>query len=164
MKVIITESQYNRLVESKKVVDNILNKITQDGYDSLSIDEKKYLKYYSEHINNGGDPEEFVDPSEKYDDREGKVIKGEISGQPIQFTYSEEIENDGETEYYGEVKFNDDEFLGVIMKDKRGYITGYDFYSVMSDDDVRLQSVIGNLNYELINWFSEEVIPQLENN
>ena len=40
MKIIITESQYKFLVENQEVVDRILDKISEVGYESLSIDEK----------------------------------------------------------------------------------------------------------------------------
>jgi hypothetical protein len=56
MKIIITESQYNFLVESQEVVDRILDKISERGYESLSIDEKKYLDHFSKHE---GNPDEL---------------------------------------------------------------------------------------------------------
>ena len=40
MKIIITESQYNFLIENQEVVDRILDKISEKGIKSLSIDEK----------------------------------------------------------------------------------------------------------------------------
>jgi hypothetical protein len=161
MKYLITESQYSRLMESQEIIDNLLDKISEKGYDSLSIDEKRYLQAYSEHTKKGGRPDEFVDPSEVYDEREGMVIDGEIAGMPIQFTFSEERKTDIETEYFGEIKFDGEEYLGVISTDKNGYLTDYDFFNVSSNDDVRLQDVIEGLDYEFTVFLSDEVIPML---
>jgi hypothetical protein len=161
MKYLITESQYEILLENQNYVDSLLDKISERGYNSLSIDEKKYLKYYSEHTKQGGRPDEFVDPSERYDEREGEVIEDEISGLPIQFTFSEEIDNGDEVEYYGEIKFNGDEYFGIIISDERGHLVDYDFYSVLSDDDVRLQDNLEGLEHEVSLFFSEKVLPQL---
>lgn len=163
MKYLITESQYEILLENQNYVDSLLDKISERGYNSLSIDEKKYLKYYSEHTNEGGHPDEFVNPSEVYDEREGEVIEDEISGLPIQFTFSEETENEYGIGYYGEIRFNGDEYLGVIVSDERGHLVDYDFYSVSSDDDVRLQDNLEGLEYEVSLFFSEKVLPQLRN-
>ena len=69
-----------------------------------------------------------------------------------------------EVEYYGEITFNGDEFLGVIVTDKRGYLTDYDFYSVLSNDDVRLQDTLKSEDSEseIQNFFQEEVINNLK--
>jgi hypothetical protein len=138
-----------------------LDKISERGYNSLSIDEKKYLKYYSEHTKQGGRPDEFVDPSERYDEREGKVINGMLADQPIQFTFSEEIENGDDLEFYGEIKFGVKEYFGAFTIDGRGYLIGYDFYNVDDEEDYRLQEVLEGLEYELESFFSENVVPQL---
>lgn len=141
MKIIITENQlkkYKSLLE-QSVYD-------EDDYD-----------YYS---NNNQDDDE-------YNDKEGMRITGELSTLPIRFEYSEEkINEDGEIEYYGEIQFNGDEFLGVIATDKRGYLIDFDFYSVLSDDDIRLQNVLRDMNpsiyYEFEHWLDSEVIPQIK--
>ena len=94
------------------------------------------------------------------------LIDGEIKSLPVQFTYSEkkEIEN-GEIEYYGEVQFYGDEYLGVIATDKRGYLLEFDFYSPLSDEDVRLQNVLKEMGgyYEFEHWLDSEVIPSIQN-
>lgn len=160
MKYIISESQLVML-ENKNYVDSLLDKISEKGFDSLSIDEKKYLKHYSEHTSKGGNPDEFVDPSEVYDEREGMIIDDHISGLPIQFTFSEESDNQYGIGYYGELQFDDNEYLGVIISDERGNLVDYDFYSVLSDDDTRLQDNIEGLEHEISVFFSEKVIPEL---
>jgi hypothetical protein len=160
MKYLITESQYEILLENQKYVDSILEKISESGYDSLSIDEKRYLDEFSKY---NGDPDEFVYSSDEYDEREGQVIDGEISGLPIEYTFSEESDNNEGIGYYGGLKFDDDEYFGVIISDERGHLVGYDFYSVLSDEDVRLQDNIEGLEHEISLFFSEKVLPELHN-
>jgi restriction endonuclease S subunit len=160
MKFIITESQFERLVENQKYVDSLLDKISEEGYQSLSIDEKRYLDEFSRHE---GDPDEFVDPQDRHDEREGMEIEGEISGLPIKYTFSEESDNTEGIGYYGGVEFDGDEYLGVVISDERGHLVGYDFYSVLSDEDVRLQDKLEGLEHEVSLFFSDEVIPSLKN-
>jgi hypothetical protein len=133
MKIIITESQY-----------------------------KKYKHLFEQSVYGDEDYDSNTGyGNEEYDTKEGMTIEGEIKSLPVKFTYSEmkEIEN-GEIEYYGEVTFNGDEFLGVIVTDKRGFLTDYDFYSTLSDDEVRLQDIIEkeNSDHEIENFFQEDVI------
>ena len=160
MKYLITESQYEILLENQKYVDSILEKISESGYDSLSIDEKRYLDEFSKY---NGDPDEFVYSSDEYDEREGQVIDGEISGLPIEYTFSEESDNNEGIGYYGGLKFDDDEYFGVVISDERGHLVGYDFYSVLSDEDVRLQDNIEGLEHEVSLFFSEKVLPEIHN-
>ena len=55
---IITEGQYNQLLEDQTVIDRILDKISAQGIDSLTPEEKEYLD------TNGGSPE----PEEKIEE------------------------------------------------------------------------------------------------
>ncbi len=66
-------------------------------------------------------------------------------------------------EYYGEITFMGDEFLGVIVTDKRGYLIDYDFYSTLNNEDVRLQDILKSEDSEaeIQNFFQEEVINRL---
>lgn len=142
MKIIITESQYRQY---KSLLE-------QSVYD----DEEEDGEHYDDKFKTN---EPF--------DKEGMVVEGEISGLPIKFTYSEEnVNENNETEYFGEIQFYGDEFLGLIITDKRGYLTGVDFYSTLSDDDVRLQNVLKEMNpniyYEFEHWLDSEVIPQIQ--
>ena len=91
-------------------------------------------------------------------------FKYDLKGRPFTFEFSEEIEDNGEVGYYGEITFNGDEFLGVIVTDTRGYLLDYDFYSTLSDDDVRLQNVLKDedSDSEIQNFFQEEIIPALK--
>jgi len=137
MKIIITESQY-----------------------------KKYKHLFEQSVYDDEDYDSNTGYSnEEYDTKEGMTIEGEIKSLPVKFTYSEmkEIEN-GEIEYYGEVQFYGDEYLGVIATDKRGYLLEFDFYSTLSDEDVRLQNVLKEMGgyYEFEHWLDSEVIPSIQ--
>jgi len=141
MKIIITESQYRQY---KSLLE-------QSVYDDEDDD--------------GDNDDNFV--TNQPFDKEGMVVEGEISGLPIKFTYSEEnVNENNETEYFGEIQFYGDEFLGIIVTDKRGYLIDVDFYSTLSDDDVRLQKVLKDMNpkiyYEFEHWLDSEVIPQIQ--
>jgi len=159
MKFLITEKQFEKLVENQKVVDSLLDKISEEGYESLSIDEKRYLDEFSKHE---GDPDEFVDPLDRHDEREGETFEGEVGSKPIQYTFSEESYNKYGIGLYGEIKYDDDEYLGVIIINKNGTVEDFDFYSVISNGDVRLQNQLDDKSqYELLLFFEEEVVPFL---
>ena len=137
MKIIITESQY-----------------------------KKYKHLFEQSVYDDEDYDSNTGYSnEEYDTKEGMTIEGEIKSLPVKFIYSEmkEIEN-GEIEYYGEVQFYGDEYLGVIATDKRGYLLEFDFYSTLSDENVRLQNVLKEMGgyYEFEHWLDSEVIPSIQ--
>jgi hypothetical protein len=53
MKIVITESQYRFLVENIEIIDDILDKIGEIGYENLENDEKMTLNRYSEWLNSG---------------------------------------------------------------------------------------------------------------
>lgn len=137
MKIIITESQY-----------------------------KKYKHLFEQSVYDDEDYDSNTGyGNEEYDTKEGMTIEGEIKSLPVKFTYSEmkEIEN-GEIEYYGEIQFYGDEYLGVIATDKRGYLLEFDFYSTLSDENVRLQNVLKEMGgyYEFEHWLDSEVIPSIQ--
>jgi hypothetical protein len=140
MKIIITERQYRQY---KSLLE-------QSVYDEEDDDDDNYL-------NNYRSAEPF--------DKEGMVVKGEVGSIPIKFTYSEEnTTENGEIEYFGEIQFYGDEFLGIIITDKRGYLVDVDFYSTLSDDDVRLQKVLKEMGlyFEFEHWIDSTVIPQIQ--
>jgi hypothetical protein len=142
-------------------VDNILDKMNSGI--KLSIDEKKCLNAYSEHIRNGGKDYDFQCPELEYDDREGMEFVSDLPGLPkMKFTFSEELDHGVETHYAGEIKFNGKEYFGVIITDKNGYVIGYDFYNVDDEEDYRLQDVTEGLEHEIKTFFEDEVIPNLK--
>lgn len=165
MKFIITQKQYNLLKES---LDDILDLYSKKSKgETLRPSEMDMLRAFDKHQKKGGNPEDFVfnqDDVYDMDEREGMKFKYNLKGRPFRFEFSEEIDKGDEIEYYGEVTFNGDEFLGVIVTDKRGYLVDYDFYSTLTDDDVRLQNILKDEDSEaeIQNFFQEEVIPSLK--
>lgn len=149
------------MLESNEIIDAILDKMINN--EKLLIDEKKCLDAYSEHVRNGGEPSEFKCPEPKYDKREGTIFKSEFKGLPqIQFTFSEELEDDKEIQYFGEIRFEGQEYLGVIITDKRGFLTGYDFYNVSDElNDYGFQNEIEGMEHQISLFFQEEVIYNL---
>ena len=142
MKIIITESQYKKF---KHLLE-------QDVYDD------------EEYSNAGYGNEDYG-----VADKEGMVFKTEIAGMPLKLTYSHTTQvSENEFEYYCEVVFYGDEFFGVFVADKRGYLVDIDFPSVISenDEDVRLQDVLKEMGskyyYEFEHWLDSEIIPEIQ--
>jgi hypothetical protein len=148
--------------------DKILDLYTKkrEGIE-LKPSEQTMMRTFQKFVDKGGNAEEFEysdDVDNNIDKRDGETFTYNGFDMPLVYTFSEETEEDGEINYFGEVKFEDDEFLGVITTDKRGFVIDYDFYSVL-EDDVRLQDILKDLQIEdeVMNFFSEEVIPSLRN-
>jgi hypothetical protein len=137
MKIIITESQYNKYKHlfEQSVYDDEEN----DSNDEYSNDET-YTK-------------------------EGTIIEGEIGSEPIKFRYAEENElENGEIEYYGEILFKGEKYSGLFATDKRGYLIDVDF-PLYFDEEVRLQDKLKDMElyYEFEHWLDSEVIPSVQN-
>jgi len=133
--------------------------------EELRPSEQTMMRAFKKFVDKGGNAEDFVYSDEEdydVDEREGETFTYNGFDMPLVYTFSEETEEGGEINYFGEITFEDDEFLGVISTDKRGFITGYDFYSVL-EDDVRLQDKLQDMQMEdeVMNFFAEEVIPVL---
>jgi len=164
MKIIITESQYKNLKENFDQILDLYSKINKGQ--TLKPSEKDVINVFKKFVDKGGNPEDFifdVDSVYNIDQREGMRFKYNLKGRPFRFKFSEEIKEGDEIQYYGEITFNGDEFLGVIVTDKRGFLIDYDFYSVLSDDDIRLKNILEdeNSDSEVENFFQEEVIKTL---
>jgi hypothetical protein len=167
MNIIITESQYRILLESQEEVDRILDKISDGSYESLSIDEKRYLDAFSKHT---GRPDEFVDPSESYDDREGEKFTSSFNHIPkIEFVFDYEEQTENETALYGTILFKDKEYIGGLFLNKMGHLVNFDFYDIneepesINDEVGRFQDDIEGMEYEVKMFFEDEVIPSLIN-
>jgi len=133
--------------------------------EELRPSEQTMMRAFKKFVDKGGNAEDFVYSDEEdydVDEREGETFTYNGFDMPLVYTFSEEYEDGDEVNYFGEITFEDDEFLGVISTDKRGFITGYDFYSVL-DENVRLQDKLQDMQIEdeVMNFFAEEIIPTL---
>jgi len=125
MKIIITESQYKFLIENQEVVDRILDKISEKGIKSLSIDEKRYLDEFSKHK---GHPDEFIDPAERYDERRGEKFTSNFRNIPnITFTFDDEEIEDNQSILHGTIDYGDKSYWGVLIVNKLGHLIDLDF-------------------------------------
>ena len=83
MKLIILESQLIRIVENNEILYQILDKINNEGIDSLTYREREFLKKYStdkEPTSLGFDVNENT----------GKIIKSSVPNSPeLIFDFSE---------------------------------------------------------------------------
>jgi hypothetical protein len=166
MKIIITESQYKFLTENFDSVLDIYSK--KNKGETLKPSELDVLKVFNNYVKKGGTPEEFVfnqDDVYGFDEREGMLFNYTLKGRPLQFEFTEETETENDIEYFGEITFDGDEYLGVIVTDKNGYLIDYDFYSTLTKGDVRLQEllIVDNSDAEFRNFLQEMVINVLIN-
>ena len=165
MNIIITESQYRILLENQEEIDRILDKFCDGGYESLSTDEKRYLDAFSKHE---GRPDDFVDPSESYDEREGEKFTSSFNHIPkIEFVFDYEEQTENETALYGTIFYQDKEYIGGLFLNKMGYLIDFDFYDIneepksINDEVGRFQDEIEGIENEVKMFFEDEVIPSL---
>lgn len=163
------EDYYNTFEEGSinESFDKILDIFRKkNNGEQLKPSEKDMIISFKKFTDKGGEPEDFfydVDDDSDFDDREGMKFKYNLKGRPFKFEFSEEIDKGNEIEYYGEITFNGDEYLGVIVTDKKGYLVEYDFYDNLSEDDIRLQDILKKegSDFEIQNFFQETVIRRL---
>jgi hypothetical protein len=167
MKIIITESQHNFIIESQEVIDRILDKIGENGYESLSVDEKRYLNAFSKHE---GHPDDFIDPAERHDERRGEKFTSNFRNMPnITFTFDDEEVEGNQHILHGTIESGDKSYWGVLIVNKIGHLIDLDFvdsdYDMLpSDDEVdRFQDHIEGMEHEVKMFFEDDVIPNLIN-
>jgi hypothetical protein len=136
-------------------IDNILDKISQGGLESLTPQEKEYLKYYSK-------TGEYMDVEGEEDSLKlgqfvGETFSDKINDAPISFTY-EVTEETGkgiihtgyftiyEDEYYGEI-FCDDEgtFMFANFESPEGTELFEDYNKIQGELEMFFQNVCENL-------------------
>lgn len=181
MKIVITESQYRILMENIEIIDNILDKMNEIGYENLNIDEKNTLNKYSEWLKMGkkGDFMDKITPKEQdFEDKIGEEYTTYLSdGSEISYRYDYSDILDDENIHYGSVKWHGEEWIGLIATDKKGELTEVDFVldrdtfqSYDSNDEfagydeskeTRLQKELGSDIYQVRYFFQEDVIPNL---
>jgi hypothetical protein len=99
---IINESEYNKLLENTYILDKLLDKISSQGIQSLSQDEKEYLDRYSKGEKNLSEPAEgstevFASNSELYKVNNFPAIKNaENIELPCDGYDEDEEDEDGE--------------------------------------------------------------------
>lgn len=181
MKIIITESQYRKLVENIEIIDDILDKMGEIGYENLENDEKMTLNKYSEWLNSGkkGDFMDKITPKNKNNE---PLVGDEYTtylkdGSEFSYRFDYDEITDTENLYFGSVKWYGDEWVGLIATNKEGDLTEIDFtldqdsfQTYDSDDEYagydeeqekRLQDQLGNNIHQVKYFFQEEVIPYL---
>ena len=184
MKIIITESQYRFLVENTKEIDQILDKMSEIGYENLENKEKMTLKSYSEWLNSGKKGEftpQNTPKNTNFDDKSGeKWTKNLQDGSEFTFQFDyEEIENDVEL-YFGTVLWGGTEWVGCIVAEKDGSLALLDFVEDTGDfetyDSAQISSKfepkkhrylnnsLGDLESEVDYYIEEVIIPELSNN
>jgi len=159
-KIRLTESELVSLIqkmvnEAMSDIDNILDKISQEGMESLSQQEKEYLRHYSE-------TGEYMDVEDEEDSLEvsqfvGETFKDKIMDTPVAFTYEVTEENGKgiihtgyftiyEDEYYGEI-FCDDEgtFMFANFESPEGTELFEDYNKIQGELEMFFQNVCENL-------------------
>ena len=117
-KIRLTESQlvsmiYKMVNEAMSDIDNILDKISQGGMESLSPQEKEYLRHYSE-------TGEYMDVADEEDYVSEGVFSDSISGINMKFKYESTEDTEDEIIHSGYLEIDGDEFYGEIYCDPEG--------------------------------------------
>lgn len=179
MKIVITESQYQKLVENIEIIDDILDKLGKIGYENLENDEKMTLNRYSEWLNSGQKGDfmgEITPKNDNFEDKTGqKWSKKLADGSTFTFQFDyDEIEEDVEL-YFGTVYWGGSEWYGCIVAEKDGELGLLDFaedtdlqsYDSETEEDPTntryLTDSLGDLNDEVDFFIEEEIIPELMN-
>ena len=181
MKIIITESQYRFLVENTQEIDQILDKMGENGYESLSNDEKMTLNAYSEWLNKGkkGDfTPQNTPKNTDFDDKSGeKWTRTLQDGSEFTFKYEYDEVEDEVKLYFGIVYWGGTEWAGCIVVDDDGSLGMLDFVEDTGDyqtyditdpfarpegkKDRYLINELGNLISEVEYFVEETIIPDL---
>jgi len=183
MKILITESQYRILMENIKIIDDILDKMNEIGYENLENSEKMTLNKYSEWLNSGKKGEFMTQNDQEMGKWEAKIGEEYTTyledGSEFSFRFDYEDILDDENLYYGSVNWHGEEWIGLIATDKNDKLTEIDFVleqdsfqTYDSEDEMtgydeenekRLQDEVGNDIHQVKYFFQEEVIPNLIN-
>ena len=157
-KITLTESQLVSLIkkminEAMSDIDNILDKISQEGMESLTQQEKEYLRHYS----TTGEYMDIEDEDEMETSFEGETFKDRIKDAPVSFTYevTEEVEKGlvhtgyitvYQDEYYGEILCNEvGTFIEANFESPEGTELFEDYNEIQGELEMFLQNVCENL-------------------
>ena len=156
-KIRLTESELVSLIqkmvsEAMSDIDNILDKIGQGGMDSLSDQEKEYLKHYSE-------TGEYMDIEDEniVSSFEGNTFNDVVRDAPVSFTYEVTEETDKGVIHTGYLTIYQDEYYGEIFCDGEGTFMFAnfespketdlfeDYYKIQGELEMFLQNICENL-------------------
>ena len=157
-KITLTESQLVSLIqrmvnESMSDIDVILDKIGQDGMESLSDMEKEYLRHYSE----TGEYMDIEDEEEMEPSFEGESFKDMINDAPVSFTYEMTEDTEQGMAHTGYLTIYQDEYYGEILCDEVGTFIDAnfespeetnlkeDYYKIIGEIEMFLQNVYETL-------------------
>ena len=161
-KITLTESEFISLIkkmvnEAMSDIDIILDKISQEGMESLTQQEKEYLRHYS----TTGEYMDIEDEEEIEPSFEGETFKDRIKDAPVSFTYevTEETEEGlahtgyitvYQDEYYGEILCNEvGTFIDANFESPEGTGLFEDYYEIKEELEMFLQNVCENLKDDL---------------
>jgi hypothetical protein len=172
MKYFITENQLRFIMENEEI-DRILDKISSDGIESLTIYEKKYLDSYSQH---DGNDSEFIDPETRMDiehEKRSEEITSEIEAlNGMTFRYDDRLDlDDDEFEVAGDLMFDDEKYYVMFLTNKSGELLDYSVSKEYLENDTdefkkELKTKFPNMSedrlFSMFEYFLEqEVIPNL---
>ena len=157
-KIRLTESELVSLIqrmvnEAMSDIDNILDKISQGGMESLSDSEKEYLKHYSE----TGEYMDIEDEEDMGPSFEGESFKDTINDAPVSFTYESTEDTEMGMVHTGYLTIYQDEYYGEIFCDEDGTFMDdnfespeetnlkEDYYKILGEIEMFLQNVCENL-------------------
>lgn len=183
MKIIITEEQHRILLENIQIIDDILDKINQDGYEKLGPEDLSTLNRYTEWLKSGKKGEfisDLSDEDQESNNKEGQDYTTYLKdGSEFSFRYDYTETENSETLFYGSVKWHGEEWVGLVSCDEKNSVTDIDFVldtdsfqSYGSEDEFksydqgqekRLKKELEG-DYHQVKWFfQEKVIPKLIN-
>lgn len=110
MKIIITEEQHRILLENIQIIDDILDKISQDGYENLDPEDLSTLNRYTEWLKSGKKGEfisDLSDEDQESNNKEGQDYTTYLKdGSEFSFRYDYTENENSETLFYGSVKWH----------------------------------------------------------
>jgi len=189
MKIIVSESQYQFLLENIPIINQIIDRMGGVGYDGLDDKEKKILSDYSQWLKSGQRTEFKYEDNDVIDQEVGKKIKNSldlrynhnqmvINGElenlgPVEFVTNDVPKSfDDYIEYESTIRWDNENWDGYIAVDYDGNLVQI-YYGLISNDDesddllyepenyVSLEEEMGSSWDELTTWVQEVVIPQL---
>jgi len=160
-------SKKRYLVENYPIINSILDKMQEFGYQNLENDDKIILHKYSEWLNSGkkGDFEDIINTKTiDYGQKEGDKFTTTLADNSeftFKYDYTDEFED--EDIHYGVVYWGDREWYGLFATNKSDKITEIDFVfdEDFSGDEERLQDALGKHVHQVKIFLEDEVLPHL---